>query len=167
MLIHIYSFSKAFRLTGHRVGALVADPSRLFQVEKFLDTMTICAPQLGQKAALWGLRNLGGWVAEQREEILVRRNAARAAIGACPGGRCSAAAPISPMPGTRSGSPRARWRHVWSGGLGAAAAGDDVRAGREDGGDGAAERQLRIAFANVGVPGIAQLGARLGAFAPA
>lgn len=39
--------------------------------------------------------------------------------------------------------------------------------GREDGGDGAAERQLRIAFANVGVPGIAQLGARLGAFAPA
>ena len=36
-LIQLYSFSKAYRLTGHRVGALVASPSRLVEVEKFLD----------------------------------------------------------------------------------------------------------------------------------
>ena len=49
--------------------------------------MTICAPQLGQKAALWGLRNLADWVAAERAEILRRRAAARAALSALPGWR--------------------------------------------------------------------------------
>ncbi len=38
-LIHLYSFSKAYRLTGHRVGAMVASEARLAEVEKFLDTV--------------------------------------------------------------------------------------------------------------------------------
>ncbi|MGB0499351.1 MAG: aminotransferase, partial [Rubricella sp.] len=50
VLIHLYSFSKAFRLTGHRVGAIIAAPERLAQMEKILDTVTICAPQIGQRA---------------------------------------------------------------------------------------------------------------------
>ena len=74
-LIHLYSFSKAYRLTGHRVGALVADEGRLAEVEKFLDTVAICPAQLGQHAALWGLRNLGDWLAGERLEILDRRAA--------------------------------------------------------------------------------------------
>ena len=37
--IHLYSFSKAYRLTGHRVGAMVASRARLAEVEKFLDTV--------------------------------------------------------------------------------------------------------------------------------
>lgn len=74
-LIHLYSFSKAYRLTGHRVGAIVASPTRLAEVEKFLDTVTICPSQLGQGAALWGMRNLGDWVAAERLEILDRRAA--------------------------------------------------------------------------------------------
>ncbi|MEL6644588.1 MAG: aminotransferase [Pseudomonadota bacterium] len=74
-LIHLYSFSKAYRLTGHRVGAIVAAPGRLRQVEKYLDTVTICAPQLGQRAALWGMRNLRQWLAGERAEILARRAA--------------------------------------------------------------------------------------------
>ncbi|MGI9395373.1 MAG: aminotransferase, partial [Boseongicola sp.] len=53
-LIQLYSFSKAYRLTGHRVGAMVAAPERLAQAEKFLDTVAICPNQLGQLAALWG-----------------------------------------------------------------------------------------------------------------
>ena len=72
-LVHLYSFSKAYRLTGHRVGAIVADTARLAQVEKFLDTVAICPSQLGQIAALWGMRNLGDWVAGERREILARR----------------------------------------------------------------------------------------------
>ncbi|MGG7568652.1 aminotransferase [Rhodovulum sp. DZ06] len=72
-LIHLYSFSKAFRLTGHRTGAIIADPARLAQVEKFLDTTTICAPRLGQLAALTGLRTLSNWVQGERAEILARR----------------------------------------------------------------------------------------------
>ncbi|MGX9350573.1 aminotransferase [Shimia sp. W99] len=74
-LIQLYSFSKAYRLTGHRVGAMVAHPVLLAQVEKFLDTVTICPNQLGQHAALWGMRNLGQWLAGERDEILDRRAA--------------------------------------------------------------------------------------------
>ena len=74
-LIQLYSFSKAYRLTGHRVGAMVASTARLSEVEKFLDTVTICPNQLGQHAALWGMRNLGDWLAGERLEILDRRAA--------------------------------------------------------------------------------------------
>ncbi|MGP6088340.1 aminotransferase [Antarctobacter jejuensis] len=74
-LIQLYSFSKAYRLTGHRVGAVLTDPDLLHELEKFQDTVAICAPSLGQKAALWGLRNLAQWKAEQRDEILDRRAA--------------------------------------------------------------------------------------------
>ncbi|GGL64165.1 aminotransferase [Wenxinia marina] len=74
-LIHLYSFSKAYRLTGHRVGAMIASEARLAEAEKFIDSVTICAPQLGQRAALWGLRHLGAWVAGERQEILDRRAA--------------------------------------------------------------------------------------------
>jgi len=74
-LIQLYSFSKAYRLTGHRVGAIVAGPGLLSEIEKFLDTVTICPSQLGQRAALWGLQNLGDWLAGERAEILDRRAA--------------------------------------------------------------------------------------------
>jgi len=74
-LIQLYSFSKAYRLTGHRVGAMVTGAERLAEVEKFLDTVTICPAQLGQFAALWGMRNLGQWLAGERAEILARRAA--------------------------------------------------------------------------------------------
>ena len=74
-LIQLYSFSKAYRLTGHRVGAVVSCEARLAEIEKFLDTVTICPSQLGQKAALWGLQNLGDWLAKERLEILARRQA--------------------------------------------------------------------------------------------
>ena len=74
-LIQLYSFSKAYRLTGHRVGAVVASADRLAEMEKFLDTVTICPNQLGQRAALWGMRNLGDWLAGERLEILDRRAA--------------------------------------------------------------------------------------------
>ncbi|MCH2096185.1 MAG: aminotransferase class I/II-fold pyridoxal phosphate-dependent enzyme, partial [Rhodobacteraceae bacterium] len=74
-LVQLYSFSKAYRLTGHRVGAAITNPLLLAEMEKFLDTVAICPTQLGQKAALWGLRNLSDWVAAEREEILDRRAA--------------------------------------------------------------------------------------------
>ncbi|MEP2030013.1 MAG: aminotransferase [Paracoccaceae bacterium] len=74
-LIHLYSFSKAYRLTGHRVGALITSPARLAQVEKFLDTVAICPGQIGQHAALWGMQNLAQWLGGERSEILDRRAA--------------------------------------------------------------------------------------------
>lgn len=74
-LIQLYSFSKAYRLTGHRVGAMIASEARLAEAEKFLDTVTICPNQIGQRAALWGMQNLGDWLAGERLEILDRRAA--------------------------------------------------------------------------------------------
>ena len=82
--IHLYSFSKAYRLTGHRVGAVVASAARLAQIEKFLDTVAICPGQLGQIAALWGMQNLGQWLAGERAEILTRRAAMTAGFNALP-----------------------------------------------------------------------------------
>ena len=74
-LIQIYSFSKAYRLTGHRIGAVVTSKVRMTEIEKFLDTVSVCPNQLGQKAALWGLQNLSVWLANERLEILARRSA--------------------------------------------------------------------------------------------
>ena len=76
-LIQLYSFSKAFRLTGHRVGAMLTAPARLAEIEKFIDTVTICPAQIGQHAALWGLQNLSQWLAGERGEILARSAAIR------------------------------------------------------------------------------------------
>ncbi len=74
-LVHLYSFSKAYRLTGHRVGAIATDVALLAEIEKFLDTVAICPGQIGQFAALWGMQNLPEWLAGEREEILDRRAA--------------------------------------------------------------------------------------------
>ena len=86
-LIHLYSFSKTYRLTGHRVGAMIASASLLAEVEKYIDSVTICANQLGQRAALFGLRNLGDWVASERLEILRRKAAVEAAFARIEGSR--------------------------------------------------------------------------------
>jgi len=74
-LIHLYSFSKAYRMTGHRVGAIVTSASLLAEMEKFLDTVTICPNQLAQHAALWGMQNLDDWLAAERLKVLDRRAA--------------------------------------------------------------------------------------------
>jgi aspartate/methionine/tyrosine aminotransferase len=163
-LIHLYSFSKAYRLTGHRVGALMASEARLAEVEKFLDTVAICAPQIGQIGALWGMRNLRDWLAGERAEILARRDALTAGFQRLPDWRllgCGAyfayvahpfarpsdmvaremveAAALLTLPGTMFGPTLAQ------------------------GGTGQAERTLRIAFANADAAGLAEVVDRLAA----
>lgn len=61
VLIQLYSFSKAYSLTGYRVGSLVAGPRVTEAVAKIADTVTICPPHIGQRAALFGLRRLDDW----------------------------------------------------------------------------------------------------------
>ncbi|MEO1918752.1 MAG: aminotransferase class I/II-fold pyridoxal phosphate-dependent enzyme [Paracoccaceae bacterium] len=70
-----------FRLTGHRVGAVVASIDRLRETEKFLGSVATCPNQIGQKAALYGLQHLSQWGAEQRDEILTRRAICKAGFG--------------------------------------------------------------------------------------
>ncbi|GAB5446485.1 aminotransferase [Gymnodinialimonas sp.] len=165
--IHLYSFSKAYRLTGHRVGAIMASPARLAEVEKFLDTVAICPPQIGQIGALWGMRNLGEWLAGERLEILARRDAIRQGFAQLPAWDllgCGAyfayvrhpfdapsdavakrlvdEAHLLVLPGTMFGPTRA------------------------NGGQGQAETTLRIAFANADRAGLGELVTRLKALSP-
>ncbi|MCU9846676.1 aminotransferase [Defluviimonas sp. WL0024] len=160
-LVHLYSFSKAYRLTGHRVGAIVADRARLAEVEKFLDTVAICPSQLGQIGALWGMRNLGQWVAGERAEILARRAAMTAGIARLEGWRllgCGAffAYVEHPCP---VAAPELAQRLVREAGVLLLPGTMFMPEG-----DPAGARQLRIAFANVGVAGVDALIDRLAAF---
>lgn len=159
-LIHLYSFSKAYRLTGHRVGAILTSEARLGEVEKFLDTVAICPAQIGQHAALWGMENLGDWLAGERREILARRAAIGAGFPAiaAQGWRllgCGAYFAYVAHPFAESSAVLAQ-RMVRDCGVlclpGTMFRPEDDPSGR---------RELRIAFANLDVPGIGTLFERL------
>lgn len=161
-LVQLYSFSKAYRLTGHRVGAVLTSPARLAEVEKFLDTVTICPNQLAQHAALWGMRHLGQWLAGERADILARGAAINSGFGAlaAQGWRLRGA-----------GAYFAWMEHPF-------AMGSDALARRlvteaailalpgtmfTPPGDAMGARGLRIAFANIDSAGIAEMYRRLAA----
>jgi aspartate/methionine/tyrosine aminotransferase len=48
-------------MTGYRVGALVGSPVLIDNVAKAMDTVAICAPHVGQLAAIRGLDALSDW----------------------------------------------------------------------------------------------------------
>lgn len=157
-LIQLYSFSKAYRLTGHRVGAIVAAPARLAEVEKFLDTVAICPGQLGQIGALWGMRNLSQWVAGERDEILARRAAMTGGFAALPDWRllgCGAYFAYVEHPFAMTSAELAR-RLVHEASIlmlpGTMFQPDSHPEGT---------RQLRIAFANIDASGITEMFRRL------
>jgi aspartate/methionine/tyrosine aminotransferase len=162
-LIQLYSFSKAYRLTGHRVGAVVASTARLAEVEKFLDTVAICPSQLGQIGALWGMRNLGQWLAGERDEILARRAAMVEGFKSLPDWKllgCGAYFAYVEHPFDMASDALCK-RLVTEASLlmlpGTMFQPDGSEAGK---------RQIRIAFANVDAKGIAEVIRRLAAFRP-
>lgn len=162
-LIHLYSFSKAYRLTGHRVGALISSPARMVEVEKFLDTVAICAGQIGQIGAAWGMANLGEWLAGERAEILARRAAMASGMASLQGWRVKGC-----------GAYFAWAEHPYDMPSDALAQALVQRAGVlllpgtmfMPEGDPQAARHVRIAFANADAQGIAALVQRLDAFRP-
>jgi aspartate/methionine/tyrosine aminotransferase len=80
-LVHLYSFSKVFCLTGYRVGAIACGPRLGAEIAKAMDTVAICAPRIGQAAAIHGLRALGDWrranAAIMRDRLATLRDAFR------------------------------------------------------------------------------------------
>jgi aspartate/methionine/tyrosine aminotransferase len=166
--IHLYSFSKVFHLTGHRVGAIVTGALRLSQAEKFLDTVAICPPRLGQIGALWGLRNLGDWVAGERHEILSRKRVLLAEfaehladwklLGA--GAYFAYVEPPFDLPSNQLARRLVEQQSLLT--LPGTMFAPPAAQGRDWGG----ERQLRIAFANADAAGIAGMRRRLAAFHP-
>lgn len=159
-LVHLYSFSKSYRLTGHRVGALATAPDLLAEIEKFLDTVAICPGQIGQHAALWGMQNLSQWLAGERDEILDRRAAITEGM------------PVLAAKGWRLmglGAYFAYLEHPFALPSDAVAKALVTKAGVlllpgtmfTPPGDAAGQQQVRIAFANLDRAGIAQLFDRL------
>jgi len=71
-LVHLYSFSKVFSLTGFRTGAVVCGQPLLEQLSKVQDCTAICAPHAGQLAAVYGLQNLHNWKLEKSNELARR-----------------------------------------------------------------------------------------------
>lgn len=163
VLIHLYSFSKAYRLTGHRVGAIVASTQRLAEVEKFLDTVAICPNQLGQIGALWGMRNLSQWLAGERDEILARRRAMVEGFTSLPDWKllgCGAYFAYVEHPFDMASDALCK-KLVTEASLLMLPGTMFQPEGSEAG-----KRQIRIAFANVDATGIAEVIRRLAAFRP-
>jgi aspartate/methionine/tyrosine aminotransferase len=82
VFVQLYSFSKAYSLTGYRVGSVAGGPAIMGAIEKIMDCIAICAPRIGQEAALYGLGHLAGWRAEKRDLMQDRTEALRTAFRA-------------------------------------------------------------------------------------
>ena len=78
--VQLYSFSKVFAMTGYRVGSIIAGSKVLAEAEKILDCMAICAPQISQRAALFGLAELEDWKRGKERLMEERREALLAAF---------------------------------------------------------------------------------------
>ena len=154
-LIQIYSFSKAYCIPGHRVGALTADAGFVRETVKVLDCLHICPQRASQAALSWAIGALPAWRAGNRALINARGRAMAAGLAGVAGWEVESL-----------GAYFAYVRHPFAGragvdvaeelasGLGAVALpGSAFGAGQEG--------HLRLAFANVDEPGIAALATRL------
>ncbi len=160
-VVRLYSFSKAYAVAGHRIGALTLPAAAVADATKVLDCMTICPQRAAQTALAWAIDGTRGWREANRHEMAHRAAVTAGTLGALPGWRIDSL-----------GAYFAYLRHPWAGvsawtvaetlalehGIGLLPA--PAFAGSAD--------HLRVSFANVDAAGIARLGERLaGASQPA
>lgn len=85
-VVGLYSFSKELAIPGYRVGAVAAAPAFNNHIQKLLDCVAVCAPRIGQEAALAGLTGAREWRAARVREVARRRAAFREVMAGRPGG---------------------------------------------------------------------------------
>lgn len=85
-VVSLHSYSKDLAIPGYRVGAVVGAPELTREVRKLLDCIAICAPRVGQEAALAGLTRARAWRDERVAEIAQRRTWLGSALAQRPGG---------------------------------------------------------------------------------
>lgn len=157
-VVQLYSFSKAYGIPGHRLGAMVAPETMRDALGKVLDTFQICAPRTPQLAASWAIPALAAHRARNRAEIARRADAFRSAFSGLNQWRIGSIGayfayvehPFADVPGAEVARRLAEARGVL------ALPGSYFGPGQE--------RHLRFAFANAGVDVIAELPARLRGF---
>lgn len=74
-LISLYSFSKAFAIPGHRVGAIIASSDLIEQeIVKVVDALLVCAPVPPQKVLEWAIHDpeQRKWRDARRDELIGR-----------------------------------------------------------------------------------------------
>jgi len=76
--VQINSFGKTYALTGYRAGTLVASEQFIHHALKAQDSMAVCQPRITQHAIKFGVENLDGWVAANREMMCRRHDLFRA-----------------------------------------------------------------------------------------
>ncbi len=79
-LVQLYSFSKAYAIPGHRIGAVTANRTICEEIEKTVDNLQICAPRAAQYAVAMGLAELGDWRAKNAGIMAQRAEAFKTAI---------------------------------------------------------------------------------------
>lgn len=79
--IFLLSFSKEYGIPGYRVGALVSNTECTRQIMKMFDCITICAPRIGQEAALVGLRECSGWLKKAAQSLAFREDLFKEVMG--------------------------------------------------------------------------------------
>lgn len=158
-IIHIYSFSKAYCVPGHRLGALVAGGALRAELLKILDTMQICPQRPAQSALAWAIPHLTAWRDANQAIMSARAEACRHAVDQAPGWA------LGSLGGYFA------YLRLKTPGQDAVAVAETLAA--EHGlatlpgpffGPGQ-ESYLRLAFANVDLPALAELPGRLGLMA--
>ncbi len=158
-LVHLYSFSKAYCVPGHRVGAVVAGAAFQAELAKVLDTLQICPSRAPQAALAWAVEGLRSWREANRGIMAARAAAFRQAVAPLPGWRLDAIGGYFAYLRLPQGAPDAtEVAHRLASRFGLATLpGSFFGPGQE--------RYLRIAFANADLPVIARVPDRLAAFA--
>ena len=79
-VVHLYSFSKAYCVPGHRIGAIAAGAGFQRELAKAIDTVQICPPRAAQIALASAVAGLRDWRAGNRAIMAARAEAFRAAM---------------------------------------------------------------------------------------
>jgi aspartate/methionine/tyrosine aminotransferase len=154
--VQLYSFSKAYCIPGHRVGAIAAGPLLMAEMEKAFDTLQICPPRPAQAALAWAIPALAEWRAGNRALMAARAAAFRRLVGSLPGWRLDAIGTYFAYLRLPDGAPDA----MRAAEILAAEAGLMTLPGPFFG--PGQDRHLRLAFANAGEDVLQQVPARLG-----
>jgi aspartate/methionine/tyrosine aminotransferase len=86
-MVQLYSFSKAYGIPGHRLGAMLASRDDLAEVAKLLDCLQISPARAAQMALAPAMPEMAAWRASNRTEINARGNIFRRAMAEAPGWR--------------------------------------------------------------------------------
>jgi aspartate/methionine/tyrosine aminotransferase len=154
-IVHLYSFSKAYCVAGHRVGAMICGPAVRAELNKVLDTMQICPPRGPLPGLAWAIDHLHDWKASNRAMIAERAPVFRGGVGQLPDWRIDALGTYFAyirIPEGAGGALAVCEALATRCGL-MSLAGPFFGPGQD--------RHLRLAFANVGLDGIAAVPDRL------